>query len=60
MTCLGVEEKLDDVAVADLVIAADGAHPALALDFVQCTGLDEFISRLGPVVELESWTQERT
>ena len=24
------------------------------------TGLDEFISRIGPVVELESWTQERT
>jgi hypothetical protein len=40
---LHVEEELDHVAVADLMIAADGAHTALTLDFVQCTGLDEFI-----------------
>ena len=40
---LGVEKELNDVTVADLVVAADGPHPAAALDLVQITGLDELV-----------------
>ena len=40
---LDVEEELHHVAVADLVIAADGAHATSALDLVQIPGLDELV-----------------